>query len=443
MRPDCISGIRLGPGDSRRHWRRALCFIPVALLIGCFSGGGPPVGAPSLSPDGGDFPSDDVVIHPDGGDEIPVGEFPELSAFENHCVDDGGCPDGEECLDITGEDGGLCIITPQNVSYLTDPFDEDTTEFATSSECVGDTSPPPSSGTVDLFGVVDRFGSGGVTRDVEIRVFFQVGFKPEECDPLSGKEKTSCYEALFNNPDILLGETTSFLPPAPVGNCKNKSCEGDAECPLGYACEGATGQEECTLAFGLYALEGMPINTPLVVMTRKTKELDDWHDTFLFNTIFHEAGADENGNYRYDPITVSHGQWQTVPNPFGVSIGVGNGVIGGRLRECVGDHVGWYIYEAAVAFGTSPAKTGYFNDKESNTLPDPFRTKTNLFGRYTGLDVPPGPNWVTAAYYDGEQIRSLGAHPLYIFPNGLSVLSFPGPVAAVTQPGVECDGNPE
>jgi len=196
---------------------------------------------------------------------------------------------------------------------------------------------------------------------------------------------------------------------------------------------------ECQLNFGLYELASIPVETPLVIVTRGGEGTTGWHRTVLWDVRI-PASAAGAGAHRYDPLIVAHGQWVTVPNPFGVSISLGNGAVGGRIRQCEGDegHAGWYLHEATVGFANPPAKLGYFNDSEADTLPDPNRVSTNLFGRYTGLDISPGPNHLVAAIKDESGVRFLGSRSFHVYPDTLSIVSLPGSVALVTQPGVGC-----
>jgi hypothetical protein len=141
-------------------------------------------------------------------------------------------------------------------------------------------------------------------------------------------------------------------------------------------------------------------------------------------------------DYRYDPTIVGDGQWKTVPNPFNTQIAPGNGAIGGRIRDCskVGadKRPSWHIYEATVGFAKAPSITGYFNEFENDTLPVPSRTSTNILGRYVGLDVAPGANWVTGTAMIDGKAASLGSYPVYVFPSSLAVVSFPGIVPPST-----------
>lgn len=371
----------------------------------------------------------------EGGEETVEGAFPAMSSFSRGCSDENlSCETGEMCASAGAY--GACLQAPTEETVLSNPYTAavDPSE-SPNLDCVALYPEPSQSSSVTLYGIVDRFGSGLITENILIRVFDAALFTPWECDSLESNEKASCLADLVEDGSRILGETVSFG----IEEEKGLACELDQDCPLGYGCTGEGLNDECVLNYGLYELENMPSNTPLVIMTRPYEEDDagDWHTSYLFDAVFMEAFVDGEGRYRFDPLIVGHGQWKTVPSPFFTTIEPGNGAIGGRIRDCAtpgGEgRRGWNLYAARVGFATPPSKFGYFNDKEDDSLPDASRTSTNILGRYTGLDVTPGPNVVSAALQlDGKNV-SLGALPIYVFPDSLSVVSLPGRVATYTQ----------
>jgi hypothetical protein len=364
--------------------------------------------------------------------------------YSQQCADDEDCGEGRVCAPVAAEVGGVCVLTPPQFSGVTDPFEEEKTAVPIDFSCADVGPPSLSSEVTTLSGIVDRFGSGPVTVGIEIRVFLASEFPADACDGLENAEVQGCVAGIVDDSDALVASTVSEVPPDLA--CENIPCETDAECPLGHACAGPKGEMECQLNFGLYSLEGVPVDTPLVVVTRGGEGTTGWHRTVSWDVRITAAAAVEGG-HRYDPLIVAHGQWVTVPNPFGVSIALGNGAVGGRLRQCGSEegHAGWYLHEATVGFANPPAKLGYFNDSEADTLPDPNRVSTNLFGRYTGLDITPGPNHIVAAVRGEDGVSFLGARSFHVYPDTLSVVSLPGSVVVITQPGVECaqDGGDE
>ncbi len=354
------------------------------------------------------------------------------------CNADHPCDEGRTC--VARDDGeGVCVPVPEDALNLGNPFDEQPASGTPVLDCLaGDWGQPGE--PVTMYGYVDRFGSGGITAGMTVRVFRRSEFHPEQCDSVADPgERFQCYANLVADPTLIVGEATS-VPPPPLAEAVD--CSHDGDCPLGYACAGQKGFEQCEPNYGLYQLDGVPTNTPLVVYVTPADPAsrNDWHDTYLYDVVLLERAVQQDANgkrwYRFDPTTVSDAQWKTVPNPFGTQITPPNGAIGGRLRDCgvEGDRRSWPLGGARVGFARPPSRTGYFNDKEEDTLPDPNRTATNILGRYVGLDVEPGVNWVAAAALDGGEVRSLGIHQIYVFPSSLTIVSFPGQLEPLLQP---------
>lgn len=370
-----------------------------------------------------------------GGDTGGPTEATPFEDFENHCGGDGDCSiAGQGCAMVTGQEGGLCTVKPTKDSTISDPFTEENTDKKPDLSCVDQAWPAPTGAKVKMHGFVDRFGSGGITTGMTVRVYDAAKFDPGRCWGKEPAEALACYEEVVTDSAAILGETVSTQVPDQLA--EGKDCGSTSECPLGFECNDADGFDACHEQFGLYEIEGIPTNTPLVIMVAPpADEADSWHRTFLFNIILLDDFA-KDGGYRYDPTIVSDGQWKTVPNPFGTQIAPGNGAIGGRIRDCASagstGRASWHIAEATVGFGTSPSKIGYFNALEEDTLPVPDRSATNILGRYVGLDVTPGPNWVTGTILQDGKAVTLGSHPVFVMPSSLSVVSFPGVVPPVT-----------
>ncbi len=409
----------------KRVWVLGICLG----LIAC--GGSNEEFIPSTGPDGAASEEEGDGVAQEGEEDV---NFPAMGSFEQGCLSSADC--GPEFVCANAADVGACALTPGEVTGLTNPFTGDPAGEDADVSCVGlSVAPLEVTAAVTMHGIVDRVGSGLVTENILVRVFDAALFTPWECDGFEEAERNECLDSLVNDGSRILGEAVSSIEEQDVSGIE---CETDQDCPKAYACVGDLGGE-CKLNYGVYELEGMPLNTPLVVMTKPNAEDGDgdWHATYVFSVILEDGFQTPEGLYRFDPLIVGEGQWKTVPGPFFTEIEDGNGAIGGRVRDCVlpgtGKGGGWYLPEATVGFATLPSKIGYFNDKEEDSLPDAGRTSTNIFGRFTGLDVVPGPNVVSAAVkMDGDTV-SLGAAAIYVFPDALSVVSLPGRVATYTQ----------
>jgi hypothetical protein len=69
---------------------------------------------------------------------------------------------------------------------------------------------------------------------------------------------------------------------------------------------------------------------------------------------------------------------------------------------------------------------GYFTESEDDALPDPNRMSTNIFGTYAALDIVPGFNRIAGAVLAGSGVKSAGSVDLYIIPDALMIVNFPG-----------------
>jgi len=156
----------------------------------------------------------------------------------------------------------------------------------------------------------------------------------------------------------------------------------------------------------------------------------------LFSSRAYDEWADR-ATIRFDPTIISESQWVQVPNTFGSSIRIaeGNTALGGRIRDCTVEgrypEVSYFMAGANVGTGNVATKIGYFNDREDDALPQPAQTSTNTLGRYAVIDVPAGWNRVAAAALLQGQVTSLGAHDIWLVPDALNILSFPGRISFV------------
>jgi len=206
-------------------------------------------------------------------------------------------------------------------------------------------------------------------------------------------------------------------------------CDGHADCPLGYECYEHDLDFVCGEQFGLYVIENVPTETELVLRARATNFESKWHDTYVFGVVLHGDQMDDQGGVHFDATMVSEAQWLLTPNTVGLDdIPPDRGVVGGRVRDCrvAGERAGWPVAEVSLALAQPAEKIVYFNSLEDDTIPLASRTTTNIVGRFAALDVPTGWNVVAgAAWVDGELV-SVGHSDVYVVPDALSIISFPG-----------------
>ncbi len=178
---------------------------------------------------------------------------------------------------------------------------------------------------------------------------------------------------------------------------------------------------------GLYEIAGVPLDTPLVIRSYATKNEHLWHDTYVFNVILF-SGQETDGRVQYDATMVSEGQWLLTTNTVQLpEISDDHGAVGGRVRDCRGsDRDSWPISEVAVELAEPARRVVFFNDLEDDTVPLQDRESTNVLGRFAALDIVAGWNRIAGSARVGGQVMSIGSAPVYIFPDGLTIVSWPG-----------------
>ena len=354
---------------------------------------------------------------------------------------------------------GVCVSepTPDLKAAIADP-DKDHTDSAEPIQlgCIGQNVDDAVKGlpdvkTVTIWGRVDRFGGGPVTADIEVAVFKFAEFHPEACAGLTETEAVAaCYgnEAKVGKP---IAKTVSVAPGQAAANGlavevpkkAGEVCKKHFDCPVGYECRKDSGATNhiCLLTHGVYAIEGIPTNTRLILRVRGAKAGSKWHDSYLWDYVLFSDRLDPKGTttqpskyvgkdtYRVNPTLVGDGQWTTFPPTAGVdSIEEGFGVIGGRVRDCgvPGGRGGWAVHNAKVGLGNAASGMAFFNDNEDDTVPVKTRSATDTFGRYAAVDVPPGPNRVAVAGLVAGKVTPMGSADVYVIPNALVIVSLPG-----------------
>ena len=404
--------------------------VATLAMVGCSpgSGSGSP-GSDVGSGDGGTVETGDTGSDVQAGPYVGPGSQARLDGLPRACATTDDCAQGV-CR------SGVCVADPpaQSISYLTDSSNDKLTTDPPDLSCVGiPTAAPDGPATVTLYGAVARFGSGRETVGIHVDVFLAEGFDPAACEGKSSqKDKDTCYATYGTaGPDghgpLPIGQADSTA----VGDLPvPDTCTGHWDCPLGYQCIEQGPDHVCEVSFGLYEIADMPTNTPLVVRSRATEYEDKWHDTYHFGVYLFADGAGAGGRYHYDVTMVSHGQWLLTTNAVGLSpIPLQNGAVGGRVRDCYlpGGRDSWAFSEASLALAEPAKGIVYFNDLEDDSVPLVDRATTNVHGRYAALDVVPGWNRIAgAARPGGGEAVTIGSLDFYVFPNSLTIASWPG-----------------
>jgi len=397
----------------------------------------------------------------DNGDPVDAGPLvcpgakaPAAGEYAPQCCDDDDCKSSQMCVQ------GVCAAKLDSglTSQLTDPDDDDQpVDGAIETGCAGKSAAELSAGlptgvSVVMWGRVDRFGGGGLTDAVEVSVFVADDFHPEACIDVKGaKAIRACLhdEAKVGKP---IATVVSVSPADGVAKgwaVESTSNAGDEcnkgqhlECPLGFLCDKFDGFVKCGEAHGVYAIEAIPTNVRLVVRASAVdpNHPAGWRDSYVWNVILLSDNLDTTGKgtqpagyigkqtYRFNPTFVGKAQWALVPTTMSLGkISAGNGVIGGRVRDCgTADRASWAVVDTKVSAGVRGAGQSYFNDSETDTVPSKKRTTTNVLGRYAIINIAPGPNRVVVTGRVGGKDVSLGWADVYVVPDALVLASLPG-----------------
>ncbi len=408
-----------------REWMRvAWISVAAAGVAGCASDGprGVQVAADTASSADAAVAADTELPGGDGASEAEDAAVTEVAtSLPNACDADGDCDRGA-CR------SGVCIIDPPAAAAggLDDPSTGLPSDEAVDLACADRSwETPETPDRAAMVGALARFGSGRNTTGLQVDVLLAEGFDPTPCEVEADAEaQTACYRAL--GPVIGTARTVARADHAELPSV----CSTHEECPYGFQCyDPAKLGGKCEAQFGVYRIEDLPLDTPLIIRARAVSPTDQsrWHDTWMFH-VFLSSAAVVDGAVHYDAQIVSEPQWLLTANSVGLGeIPPENGAIGGRVRDChQADRAAWPIHEVRVGLARPAEKVVYFNNLEDDTVPLVDRETTHVHGRYAALNIAAGWNVIAGAVRLGDTVRSVGAIPVYVFPNALSIASWPG-----------------
>ena len=403
-----------------KNWFLVGAALPILIGIGCGDDG--PRGievdaAVESSVEVGEVEAE--TAGPDGEIGSPDAEVDQETvapALPNACDETITCRSGA-CR------SGVCVTDPPSgaTSNITDPV----TNLASSEwpdlDCADQTFVAPAqTTTATLYGAVARFGKGRKTTDIHVTVMLAEGFDPSACNDLPTPD---AIKTCYRNYGTPIGTTVSVAAPT----AEASECETHEQCPIGYQCFdpnelGGTCQEQ----YGLYEITGVPLDTPLIIRSYATTSEAQWHDTWMFNIVLHSDRV-VDGRVQYDAQMVSEGQWQLTTNTVGLPpMDVKNGAVGGRVRDCGVDRDDWPVADVRLGLAAPGKSIVYFNNLEDDTVPLIDRETTDILGRFAALDVPAGWNRIAGAARVDGQVVTVGGAPVYVVPNSLSIVSWPG-----------------
>jgi predicted small lipoprotein YifL len=374
------------------------------------------VGVDAAPEDTTTAPDGDTTPDLSGDTTVDPGPLP------NACDDETPCVRGE-CW------SGVCIEAPPETAAasLTDPATALRSDAAIELGCVDvSRAAPEQTMTTTVHGALARFGSGRRTDGLRVDFLLASEFDPTACEALADvAARKDCFRDL--GPVLA---TTTTVQRTGVEELLPSVCSHHDECPYGYQCyDPAKLGGVCEEQFGVFEVEGIPLDTPLIVRATPISETDRtrWHDTWMFGVILN-GDAEVEGRVQYDAQIVSASQWQLTTNSVGLSdIPEENGAIGGRVRDCqTASRPAWPIVEAKVGLGRRAEKVVYFNNLEDDTVPLVDRETTNIHGRFAALDIASGWNAIAGVARIDGNLQTLGAMQVYVFPDSLTIASWPG-----------------
>jgi hypothetical protein len=374
--------------------------------------------------------ADDTAGSTDGADVTEDVDATGGGVAQNACKTSGECGAGKGCHE------GMCISEPADQVTITDNTTDDLVDEAPNFDCVGEQiMPPAGTKNVTVYGIVDRFGGGRKTLDIEVSIFPESEWPPAGCaeEPDLVKQHDCFRNAKPSNPKWVVMATD----PGTAAN--GQDCVRHADCPTGYECiEQSSLGNQCEANYGLYEIPEVPTDTMLVVRAKNTKATLEkkWKDTYVYHQVALSAYVEAGDRYHINALMVSDGQWQTVPNTLLVQGGIkaNHGAVGGRVRDCpTAARRGYTLGNVSLGLDSPGTATGYFNNNEEDTVPLLNRTSTDIFGRFTIVDVKPGPNRIAGLARQGESFVSLGAESFFLPPDSLVIVTFPGKLPIFTK----------
>jgi hypothetical protein len=350
-----------------------------------------------------------------------------------------GCETEADCDGNAGCVDQVCVSIPVDEVKVTDNsvHPNEAYDGAPNLGCIGgQIEAPVGPATATVYGIVDRFGGGRTTVGIEVAFFEAKSWPPAECTALPVPDQRECFRS-----QVSPWTTISIDPEEGVDAAQLPSqCEKHKDCPAGYECTEVDVEYHCVPQFGRYEVSAVPTNTWLVIRSRngpQNANFDSkWKDTYVGGVYIYADRVDAQGRYNYNALMVSDSQWNTVPNTLFVQGGIklNNGAVGGRIRDCrSAERDSFTLGEAIVGLRIPGKATGFFNDDEENTVPIHKRKATDIFGRFAIVDIPSGSNRIASSILVNGEVHSLGSEDIYVVPDSLYVVSFPGKQAILSK----------
>ncbi len=181
----------------------------------------------------------------------------------------------------------------------------------------------------------------------------------------------------------------------------------------------------CTERQFTYA--GIPTETPLIIHTSDALGAQKWYDFYDYNVYFANSAVNAGG-VTYDTQAVGTTDPATVTATLGTSVNPTKGIVAGEVHDC-GD-----VRLSGATVNTDYRGEDdifYFNDSESNPLPDLSRTPTgqgtSILGLAGALNYQTGvPIHISAVGLQNGQRKLIGEYTVQTFPNAVTGFALRG-----------------
>jgi hypothetical protein len=264
--------------------------------------------------------------------------------------------------------------------------------------CLATPAAQGTSQTVTLSGYVKLFSSGNDSAGVKIEIF-EEGTNGALGAPVGTPYTTSM--------------TDGVVTPMPTWSTK---------CPT----------QGCSLRKFKY--QSVPTEKPLIIKTSDAANMGFWAELYDYNIYISNASvtamtSDCAQPPCYNPSAVASTDIATVANiAGGFNIKPNDGVLAGEVHDC-----GDVRLSGATVDTDQPHESPmfYFNDNESDPLPDSQRAfqglGTSVLGLFGAVNFAAGvPIRISATGYYKGQITLLGTYVVQVFPGAVTALSFRG-----------------
>ncbi len=267
--------------------------------------------------------------------------------------------------------------------------------------CLTNPAPKGTPMMVTLNGYVKLFANGNDSAGVKIEIF-QEG-TGGALGPLVGTAQVTQM-------------SDSYLMPKPTWSTK---------CP----------SDGCTLRRFTYP--NVPTETPLIIKTSDANNAGYWADLYDYNVYIANSPLPGTGDPTcvdqmnnpappcYNPTTVASTDINAVSATVGVAtISPGMGLLAGEVHDCGDVRLAGATVDTDQAHGLAMF---YFNQDESDPLPDTQATATSPLGLFGTLNMAAGvPTRISATGIYHGQLTLIGTYTVQLFPGAVTALSLRG-----------------